>query len=155
MTNHTNILSLGRAGELIVIEMLQSLGLNLKIRDMYLENKYDSEKDILIDEKYRVEVKTQAPFVKKDAFTFLPNQIRKCTSADVLYFVSVPHTTWTHFSDGWIYRAEPKNMKYYPWKDRWGKERIIIPIEQEALHPVFKMPDEKSKQLQSLLSTMY
>jgi hypothetical protein len=46
-------------------------------------------------------------------------------------------------------------MKYHPWKDRWGKERIIIPIEQEALIPVVKMPDEKSKELQQLLSTMY
>lgn len=155
MTNHTNILELGRAGELVVIEMLKSLGLNLQIRDMYLENKYDSEKDILVDGKYRVEIKTQAPFVKMDAFTFLPNQIRKCTSADVLYFVSVPHTTWQHFSDGWIYRAEPQNMKYHPWKDRWGKERIIIPIKQEALKPVHKMTDEKAKDLQKLLSTMY
>lgn len=155
MTNHTNILALGREGELVVIDMLKSLGLNLQIRDMYLENKYDSEKDILVDGKYRVEVKTQAPFVKMDAFTFLPNQIKKCTSAHVLYFVSVPHPTWPHFSDGWIYRAVPSEMNYYPWKDRWGKERIIIPIKQSALVPVHKMPDEKAKELQQLLSTMY
>jgi hypothetical protein len=155
MTNHKNILELGRAGELVVIEMLESLGIGLHIRDMYLENKYDREKDILVDGKYRVEVKTQAPFVKMNAFTFLPNQITKCTSADVLYFVSVPHPTWPHFSDGWIYRAVPSEMKYHPWKDRWGKDRIIIPIEQEALIQVTKMTDEKAKELQSLLSTMY
>jgi len=155
MTNHKNILELGRAGELVVIDMLQSLGLDLNIRDMYHENKYDREKDILVDGKYKVEVKTQAPFVKMDAFTFLPNQIPKCTSADVLYFVSVPHPTWNHFSDGWIYRAVPSEMKYHPWKDRWGKERILIPIKQEALIPVAKMTDEKSKELQLLLSTMY
>lgn len=155
MTNHKNILALGRAGELVVIDMLKSLGLDLEIRDMYLENKYDSEKDILVDGKYRVEVKTQAPFVKMDAFTFLPNQIRKCTSADVLYFVSVPHPTWNHFSDGWVYRAVPSEMQYRSWKDRWGKERILIPIKQDSLIPVFQMTDGKCKELQSLLSTMY
>jgi hypothetical protein len=153
--NTTNILELGRAGELVVIDMLKSLGLDLQIRDMYLENKYDSEKDILVDGKYRVEVKTQAPFVKMNAFTFLPNQIKKCTLADVLYFVSVPHPTWSHYSDGWIYRAVPSEMNYHPWKDRWSKERIIIPIKQDALKPVHKMPDKKSKELQQLLSTMY
>jgi hypothetical protein len=46
-------------------------------------------------------------------------------------------------------------MKYHPWKDRWGKDRIVIPIKQEALIPVTKMTDEKAKELQSLLSTMY
>ena len=46
-------------------------------------------------------------------------------------------------------------FKYKNWKDRWGKERILIPIEQEALIPVTKMTDEKSKELQQLLSTMY
>ena len=46
-------------------------------------------------------------------------------------------------------------MNYYPWKDRWGKERIIIPIKQNALVPVHKMTDEKAKELQQFLSTMY
>jgi|APCry1669190646_1035306.scaffolds.fasta_scaffold22454_2 hypothetical protein len=151
--NHTNILKLGLEGEKVIVEMLRQL--DVDVYHVYDDNKYDREKDILVDGKYKVEVKTQAPFVKENSFSFLPNQIRKCTEADVLYFVSVPHPTWPHFSDGWVYRAIPKEFKYRNWKDRWGKERILIPIEQEALIPVFKMTDEKSKELQQLLSTMY
>ena len=151
--NHENGLKLGRCGELIVIDILKSL--NLNVRDMYLENKYDSEKDILVDEKYKVEVKTQAPLAKYSAFTFLPNQLRKCTSADVLYFVSAPHPNWPHFSEGWVYRAIPDKMQYKPWKDRWGKDRILIPIIQEALIPVMKVSDEKANELKELVSSEY
>jgi hypothetical protein len=151
--NHTNILKLGLEGEKVIVEMLRQL--DIDVYHVYDDNKFDREKDILVDGKYKVEVKTQAPFVKLDSFSFLPNQLKKCTEADVLYFVSVPHPTWPHFSDGWIYRAVPNEFKYKNWKDRWGKERILIPIEQEALIPVTKMADEKSKELQLLLSTMY
>jgi hypothetical protein len=151
--NHKNILKLGLEGEKVVVDMLRQL--DLDVYHVYDDNKYDREKDILVDGKYKVEVKTQAPFVKENSFSFLPNQLKKCTEADVLYFVSVPHTTWHISQTGWIYRAVPKEFKYRNWKDRWGKERILIPIEQEALIPVIKMTDEKAKELQLLLSTLY
>ena len=151
MTKEELMNELGLAGEKVVINMLSDEGCKIKTS----VDKYDSEKDLLVNGKYKVEVKTQAPFVKENSFSFLPNQLKKCTSADVLYFVSVPHTTWPHFSDGWIYRAVPGEFKYRNWKDRWGKERILIPIEQEALIPVMKMTDEKAKELQLLLSTLY
>ena len=150
MTREEMMNELGLAGEKVIINLLSEEG--RKIQSSI--NKYDSEKDLMADGK-KVEVKTQVPFVMQNAFTFKPNQLRKCRSVDELYFVSVPHPTWNHFSDGWIYRAVPSEMKYHPWKDRWGKERIIIPIKQDSLIPVCQMPSEKSKELQSLLSTMY
>jgi hypothetical protein len=151
--NHKNALKLGLEGEKVVVDMLRQL--ELDVYHVYDDNKYDREKDILVDGKYKVEVKTQAPFVKQNAFSFFPNQLKKCTEADVLYFVSVPHPTWPHFSDGWVYRAVPNKFEYKNWKDRWGKERILIPIEQESLIPVFKMDENKCKELQSLISSDY
>jgi hypothetical protein len=151
--NHKNALELGLEGEKVVVEMLRQL--DLDVYHVYDDNKYDREKDILVDGKYKVEVKTQAPFVKLNSFSFFPNQLIKCTQADVLYFVSVPHPTWPHFSDGWVYRAVPNKFQYKEWKDRWGKDRILIPIEQEALIPIFKMDEKKCKELQSLISSDY
>ena len=151
MTKDELMNELGLSGEKIIINMLSEEGCKVKTSI----NKYDSEKDLLVDDTYTVEVKTQAPFVKENAFTFNPSQLRKCKSVDVLYFVSVPHPRYRHFSDGWIYRAVPSEFKSYPWKDRYGNPRICIPIKQEALIPVKKMSDEECKELQKYLTTGY
>ena len=151
MTKDELMNELGLSGEKIVINMLSELGCVVKSSI----NKYDSQKDLLVDGQYTVEVKTQAPFVKENVFTFNPSQLRKCKSVDVLYFVSVPHPTYRHYSDGWIYRAVTKDFKYYPWKDKWGNSRICVPIKQEALIPVKKMTDEECAELQKYLTTGY
>ena len=151
MTKTEMMNELGLSGEKIVINMLSAEGCCVETSI----NKYDSEKDLLVDGQYKVEVKTQAPFVKENAFTFHPSQLRKCKSVDVLYFVSVPHPTYRHYSDGWIYRAVPSEFKSYPWKDRFGNPRICIPIKQDALIPVKKMSDSEAKELQKYISTGY
>jgi hypothetical protein len=55
--NHKNILKLGLEGEKVVVDMLRQL--DLDVYHVYDDNKYDREKDILVDGKYKVEVKTQ------------------------------------------------------------------------------------------------
>jgi hypothetical protein len=151
MTKTEMMNELGLSGEKVVINMLSAEGCRVETSI----NKYDSEKDLLVDGKYKVEVKTQAPFVKENAFTFNTSQLRKCQSVDVLYFVSVPHPTYRHYSDGWIYRVVPSEFKSYPWKDKFGNSRICIPIKQDALIPVKKMSDSEAKELQKYISTGY
>jgi hypothetical protein len=144
MTQEEKMNELGLAGEKIVTNMLNSLGSNLKIE--HSVDKYDREKDMLVD-GYKVEVKTQVPFVMKNAFTFLPKQLNKCRGVDVLYFVSVPPPRNEDKWAGWIFRAEPKNFKTTSYTTRDGRNMILVPREQEALVPIQKMSDEEIKVL--------
>jgi hypothetical protein len=134
---------IGRTGEKIIANLLINLGLNVQESI----NHFDSEKDFLVDGK-TVEVKTEQPYVKKNAFTFRANQLRKCRGVDVLYFVSIPPKyDPTYKWGGWIFRAEPQNFKHYSYTTRFGVDMIAIPIDQEAMIPVCKMSDAEIAEL--------
>ena len=152
MNNIDKISELGLVGEKIVVNMLNKLHPELRI--VFSTNKYDSEKDMLVDDK-KVEVKTQSPFIMKNAFTFRPNQLHKCQSVDVLYIVSVPHPTWKHHSDGWVFRVVPSEFKYERWVDKKGISRIIIPINQPAVIRVHKIDDADIAELMKYSTTGY
>ena len=141
---------LGLAGEKVVINMLSSLG--LKVESSI--NKYDSEKDMLVDGK-KVEVKTQVPFVMQNAFTFKPNQLKKCRSVDVLYFVCVPPPNHYDKWAGWIFRVEPKNFVTRNYRTKDGRVMVLIDREQKALIPVMKMSDENIKELKKYTVSGY
>lgn len=151
MTKEELMNELGLAGEKIVINMLSDEGRKIKTS----VDKYDSEKDLLVDGQYKVEVKTQVPFVMQNAFTFKPNQLRKCRSVDVLYFVSVPPSHNQDKWAGWIFRAEPKNFLTRTYRTRDGREMVLIDREQPALTPVKKMTDEEMKELQKYTVSGY
>ena len=151
MTREQMMNELGLTGEKVIINMLSELG--CKIQSSV--NKFDNRKDLLVDDKYTVEVKTQAPFFKLNSFTFTPSQLNKCQSVDVLYFISVPHPKFKHFSDGWIYRVEPKNFTFRRWTDKKGIPRILVPIEQDALMPVKQISQEEMRELQKYITTDY
>ena len=144
MTKDELMNELGLAGEKIVINMLSDEGCRIKTSI----DKYDSEKDLLVDGQYKVEVKTQVPFVMQNAFTFKPNQLRKCRSVDVLYFVSVPPPRNQDKWAGWIFRAEPQNFTTRNYRTKDGRDMVLIDREQPALVPVKKMSDEEMKELQ-------
>ena len=142
---------LGLAGEKIVINMLSGEGCRIESSI----NKYDSEKDLMVDGQYKVEVKTQVPFIMKNSFTFKPNQLHKCRSVDVLYFVSVPAPRHTDKWAGWIFRVEPKNFVTTTYRTKDGREMILINREQPALIPVKKMSDEEARELQKYTVSEY
>lgn len=144
MTKEQKMDALGLAGEKIVTNMLNSLSDKLKIEHSI--DKFDSEKDMLVD-GYTVEVKTQVPFLMKNAFTFKPNQLKKCRSVDVLYFVSVPPPNHQDKWAGWIFRADPKKFRYQNYTTKDGRNMILVPREQSGMFPVQKMSDEDVKHL--------
>jgi hypothetical protein len=109
----------------------------------------------MVDGQYKVEVKTQVPFIMKNSFTFKPNQLRKCRSVDVLYFVSVPAPRHTDKWAGWIFRVEPKNFVTSSYRTKDGREMILINREQPALIPVKKMSDEEARELQKYTVSEY
>lgn len=141
---------LGLLGEKIVTNMLNGLGLRVE----HSIDKFDSEKDMLVD-GYKVEVKTETPYVKKECFSFRPNQLRKCTTVDVLYIVSVPHPKYPHKSGGWVYRVDPKNFETFSYKTRYGVDMIGIKIDQPGVIPVQKMSDAEIRELQKYSVTSY
>lgn len=152
MTREEKMNELGLAGEKVVTNMLNRLQPGLVIEHSI--NKYDNEKDMLVDGK-KVEVKTESPYVLKNCFSFRPNQLRKCRSVDVLYVVSVPHIKYKHFSDGWVYRLIPDQFKTFEYMTKFGVRMIGIPIEQEAVIPVYKMSQEEIDNLMKYSNTEY
>lgn len=152
MTRNEKMNEMGLLGEKIVINMLNKLHPGLVIEHSI--NKFDSEKDMLVDGK-KVEVKTESPYVFKDCFSFRPNQLRKCSTVDVLYIVSVPHVKFKHHSDGWIYQIEPDKFKSYEYQTKFGVHMIGIPIRQAAVVPIHKMSDEEIKELMKYSNTDY
>jgi hypothetical protein len=142
---------LGRTGEKIIANMLIELGLNVQESIDH----FDREKDFLVDGK-KVEVKTEQPYVLKNCFSFRENQLRKCTSVDVLYFVSIPPLFDLNYKwGGWIFRAEPQNFKYSTYVTKFGTRMVSVPIEQPALIPVKKMSDSEIGELLKYATSAY
>lgn len=152
LTREEKMNELGLAGEKVVTNMLNRLHPGLVIEHSI--NKYDSEKDMLVDGK-KVEVKTESPYVFKQCFSFRPNQLRKCRNVDVLYIVSVPHVKFKHESDGWVYRVIPSDFKTIEYTTKFGVRMTGIPIKQDAVIPVYKMSDEEVSELMKYSNTAY
>lgn len=134
---------MGRAGETIVHNWLNKNGFLVEAS----VDQYDSEKDMLVNGK-KIEVKTQVPFIMKDAFSILQKQLNKCLKADVVYFVSVPNSTRKHYSDGKVYRIDSNKIKYQFHKTKDGRQMILIPIKQPDLQEVFQMSKKECEILQ-------
>jgi len=152
MTREEKMGELGLTGEKVVTNMLNRLHPGLVIEHSI--NKYDHEKDMLVDGK-KVEVKTESPYVFANCFSFRPNQLNKCRKVDVLYIVSVPHIKFKHFSDGWVYRLSPKEFRTIEYTTKFGTKMIGIPIKQEACIPVYKMSEEEIVELMKYSHTDY
>ena len=77
---------LGNAGEKVVEEYFRDKGHVVSSSTSI----YDSIKDLMVDDKYTVEVKTQQLFHVENAFSIKPDQLLKCLNVDYLIFVETP-----------------------------------------------------------------
>lgn len=152
MSREEKMNELGLMGEKIVTNMLNRLHPGLVIE--HSVNKFDSEKDMLVDGR-KVEVKTESPFVMKNCFSFRPNQLIKCRNVAVLYIVSVPHVKFKHYSDGWVYRLDPQNFETFEYTTKFGVKMVGIPIKQDSVVPVYKMTQEEITELMKYSNTEY
>lgn len=142
---------LGKTGEKIIANMLNAEGLRVE----YALNNYDREKDFIVDGK-KVEVKTEQPYVKKNAISIRDTQVRKCKSVDVLYFVTVPPLFDKSYKwGGWIFRVEPQAFKYSPYVTSFGVSMVAIPIEQEAVIPIRQLNKEEIDELMRYAQSAY
>ena len=143
MTKEEMMNELGLAGEKIVINMLSDAGHKVKSSI----DKFDSEKDLLVNGK-KVEVKTQVPFVMQNAFTFKPNQLPKCRSVDVVYFVCVPPIKHKDKWGGWIFEVNPQEFVTRNYITKDGRVMLLVDREQPALRPVKQITDQEARELQ-------
>lgn len=141
----------GRIGEKIVVNYLNSQG--EKVQESI--DHFDREKDLISNGK-KVEVKTQQPFVVKNAFTFRVNQLRKCRSVDELYIVSVPPKMKPNYKwGGWLFKVDPKTFKESRYTTSFGNEMVVINIEQPAVTPLKKLSKEEIDELNKYTESAY
>ena len=148
LTREQNMEILGKTGEKIVSNFYSRKG---KIVEQSINN-FDSGKDMMVDGA-KVEVKTQVPFVIKNAFSFRKNQLRKCLNADGVVFVSVPNSVKPHWSDGKVYLIEPSALKYSFYTTKDGREMVLIPINQPDMMEIYVMTQEECAELQKYTSS--
>jgi len=88
MNRAQKILRIGRLGEELVQEVLSKTGdvVNLS------ESRFDSVKDMMINDQITVEVKTLVSIKKYNAFALGSSQWKKCDEVDRLFFVEIPST---------------------------------------------------------------
>lgn len=146
---------LGALGEAYVSEFLTTSGHQIRMSD----NKYDSQKDmsILIENEWKtIEVKTQVPFIVENAFTYKPNQVKKCSSVDHLFVVTLPPpSNMSYRYCGYIFHVDPKTMHTRSRMTKDGRTMVLIPIEQPAVEIVAQLSNLQVKNLQKYTVSRY
>ena len=134
---------IGALGEELVGKVLEEAGFKVK----QSEDKYDSEKDFLI-EGLKVEVKTVVPWFKENALTINASQYPKCFNADYVIFVCVPSKGLSSYSndkyDGNIYVIKPKEVKWTPKTTRGGLPKCLVRINQPGVLLCHRIEDKKT-----------
>lgn len=140
---NTKISAIGKSGETIVANWFIQNGSKVVLS----EDSFDWKKDMIIDGK-TVEVKTQVPFVKKKAFSFREDQLRKCSSVDLVIFVSIPNSVFPTPYDGKVYAIEASKMKTRKHTTTDDRYMILVDIEQPDMKCLFTMDEKQCSILQ-------
>lgn len=142
---------LGKTGEKIVANELNKMGMKVE----HSINNFDHEKDFLVD-GFKVEVKTEQPYVLKNSISIRKTQLRKCRSVDKLYFVLVPPLMNPNYRwGGWLMQVDPKFIVSETYVTKFGTEMVSIPIEQEAVVPLRKLTEQENKELLRYAQSAY
>lgn len=115
-------------------------------------NVFDSDKDMIIDGN-NVEVKTNAPLIYYDSFSFPKGQYNKIMNSYRVYWVSVPLQTQEDPFAGCIFEMDPKVAKLHTITFNSGQTTIGLRRQQEGMRVIYKIEDPVLlKQLKELLS---
>ena len=152
LTREQKIEILGKIGEKYVGNYLAE---NRKVQ-FSLDN-FDSEKDLMADDK-TVEVKVGTPFITEGAIAFKKSQLTKCRSVDEFYFVTIPAPKYNYRWSGWLFRIE-NNFRYkvrnITRSNGWIDEMVLVPIEQDAVIPIFKVEDSVINEMMKYTTSKY
>ena len=152
LTREQKIEILGKIGEKYVGNYLAK---NRKV-EFSLDN-FDSEKDLIADGK-TVEVKVGTPFITEGAIAFKKSQLTKCRSVDEFYFVTIPAPKYDYRWSGWLFRIE-NNFRYkvrnITRSNGWIDEMVLVPIEQDAVIPIFKVEESVINEMMKYTTSKY
>ena len=105
-----------------------------------------------------VEVKVGTPFITEGAIAFKKSQLTKCRSVDEFYFVTIPATKYDYRWSGWLFRIE-NNFRYkvrnITRSNGWIDEMVLVPIEQDAVIPIFKVEDSVINEMMKYTTSKY
>lgn len=151
-TSEEMMSELGLAGEKIIANYFSEQGQKVK----HSVDKFDREKDMLIEGAITVEVKTQQPYVKMNSLSFRPNQLYKCRKVDELYFVTAaaqisPSYKWNNC----IFKVNPKTFVTQSYTTSKGVAMLAVPIDQESVQFIKKLTPEESKELSKYTQSDY
>ena len=127
---------LGMLGEKIVAKHFRDNGHQVEES----LNVFDSDKDMIIDGN-NVEVKTNAPLIYYDSFSFPKSQYNKIMNAHRVYWVSVPLQTMDDTFTGCIFEMDPKVAKLHKITFKTGKETIGLKRQQEGMRVIHVIKD--------------
>jgi hypothetical protein len=140
---------LGMLGEKIVAKHFRDSGHQVEES----LNVFDSDKDMIIDGN-NVEVKTNAPLIYYDSFSFAKGQYNKIMNSHRVYWVSVPLQTQDDRFAGCIFEMDPKVAKLHTIKFNSGTTTIGLRRQQEGMKIIHKIEDPNLlKQLKELSSS--
>lgn len=141
---------LGMLGERIIAKHLRERGHTVTES----LNVFDSEKDLDVD-GYKVEVKTQVPFIIKDSFSISRNQLNKIQNSKYVYWVSVPPTKVHDNLSGCIFKMDPNTAKFERYRLNSGKEMIAYKRNQPGMEIVDQIDNTQLLNHMKELSTSY
>lgn len=140
---------LGMLGEKIVAKHFRDSGHQVEES----LNVFDSDKDMVID-GYNVEVKTNAPLIYYDSFSFKKGQYNKIMNAHRVYWVSVPLQTQEDQFAGCVFEMDPKVAKLHTITFSSGQKAIGLCRQQEGMKIIHRIEDPNIlKQLRELSSS--
>ena len=152
LTREQKIEILGKIGEKYVGNYLAK---SRKV-EFSLDN-FDSEKDLIADGK-TVEVKVGTPFITEGAIAFKKSQLTKCRSVDEFYFVTIPAPKYDYRWSGWLFRIENNfkcKIRNITRSNGWIDEMVLVPIEQDAVIPMFKVEDSVINEMMKYTTSKY
>lgn len=152
LTHGERIANLGKIGETIVSNWLNRTGHSVELS----LDKYDYQKDMIVDGNRVVEVKTEQPYVRFNCVSFRSDQLRKCTSVDDLYVVtSVALVNENYKHNGKIFRIDPKNFTSFKYRTKFGIDMIGIPFNQPSVKEVYVLTDKEKNELMKYSKSEY
>jgi len=143
--NNMQMCMLGDIGENTVKQILESRGNTVTFSD----DRYDSVKDMILNNKYLIEVKTQVPYIYKKWLTFDVTQEKKMRNVDYLFIVGYNNTSkrqhdWAN--QIWVVHKDFKIASRY-FNQKLNKEMFAISILDERVEEYAKTPSDVIRML--------
>ena len=149
---------IGTIGEEEAARVLRERGHKVE----FSKNQLDSSKDLIMDDTYKLEVKTQVLFYNVDSFTINETQYKKCMSVDGLIFVQTPHHTISHETDGAIFAYDSdflhnhiKIVEKMVWDHQKKKSRKVYMIPRDKTKVIGYVSGTALQRLRELTPTLY